>query len=325
MPGSNSLPAEMECLMGERRPGRAQNRDYVIGIDVGGTNFRIGMVNRRHQVTGFFKIPVQDVLGGSDPVKDLGDYLVSYREKYCAGKAVRAVVIGFPATIDKRRSVLLQAPNVKNMENLPVRELLEKQLGISVKIERDVCLTACYDIDKYHIPDDGILTAFYFGTGIGNAIFVNGKLLAGHNGVAGELGHIPADGDHTPCGCGNMGCIENLAGGKYLAVLEREIYPSTPIENMFAEHGQEPELLRFVDRMAIAAATEINILDPDYVLIGGGVTLMRDFPRGLLEKKIREHTRKPFPEQSLRLIFTQDEPEKSVIGAAIYADRGTES
>ena len=74
------------------------------------------------------------------------------------------------------------------------------------------------------IPDAEIISGFYFGTGIGNAIFINGHPLTGKNGTAGELGHIPSDGSTKVCGCGNVGCMESLAGGKYLAELVKTIY-----------------------------------------------------------------------------------------------------
>ena len=91
------------------------------------------------------------------------------------------------------------------------------------------------------------------------------------------------------------------------------------IGDMFLRHADTPELQAFIDGMACAAAAEINLLDPDAVLIGGGVANMAGFPQALLEEKIREHTRKPLPYADLHLIFTDDEPDKSVIGGAIYA------
>lgn len=90
---------------------------------------------------------------------------------------------------------------------------------------------------------------------------------------------------------------------------------------MFTVHGDEPLLLQFVDRMAMSVATEINILDPDYVLIGGGIPNMKNFPREYLHTQILAHTRKPCPAEKLDIIYTDDEPEKSVVGAAYYAGR----
>lgn len=286
----------------------------VIGIDIGGTSFRIGLVDEKGTVSDFRKVPVKQVFATGDPLADLSGYL----KAYCEGKTVEAVAIGFPATLDAKRQTVLQAPNISFMENLPVVGVLSKELGIPVFIERDVTFGLMYDCKKYKVEETGIVCGFYFGTGIGNAISINGKPLVGKNGTAGELGHIPVDGSEEVCGCGNAGCMEPLAGGRYLAQLCREVYTDTHISEIFVKHGDTAELRRFVDRMAIAVATEINILDPQVILIGGGVPAMTGFPREYLLERIRFHARKPYPAGNLSVFFTEDEPMKSVIGAAAY-------
>lgn len=292
----------------------------VIGIDIGGTNFRIGAVFPDGTVSHFRRIPVTQVFHTRDALDDLAFYLKDYCEtlRYEGVKA-ETVSIGFPATLDRSRQVVLQAPNLPFMERLPVTAALSETLGLPVLIERDVTMALFYDRNKYQIPGTGIIAGIYFGTGIGNAICIDGVPLLGRNGTAGELGHIPVDGSGILCGCGNTGCMESLAGGKYLVRLVRERYPNTDISQIFSRHGAEPPLARFVDRMAIAAAAEINILDPDYILIGGGVPNMEGFPRELLLNRIICRVRKPRPAEDMQIIFTDDAEEKGVIGAAWYA------
>lgn len=287
----------------------------IIGIDIGGTNFRIGAVCEDGAVLDFRKIPVKQVFTTCEPLADLSIYLKSY----CEGKCVEAIAIGFPATLDADRRTVLQAPNVAFMENLPVVEVLGRELNVPVYIERDVSMTLFFDCQKYRIPDNGIVCGFYFGTGIGNAITLNGIPLVGKNGTAGELGHIPANGNLEICGCGNVGCMEVLTGGRYLAHLCESVYPDTPIGEIFIRHAQDALLKQFVDRMAMTVATEINILDPHYILIGGGVPSMEGFLRKLLLERIHFYTRKPYPANNLDIIFTEDEDTKSVVGAAMYA------
>ena len=289
----------------------------IIGIDIGGTNFRIGLVDEQGKVSDFRKVPVKQVFTTPDPLADLSGFLRSY----CEGKTVEAVAIGFPATLDAKREKVLQAPNIAFMENLPVVETLTKELEIPVFIERDVTFALEYDCKKYGITGEGIVCGFYFGTGIGNAIAINGQPLIGKHGTAGELGHIPVDGSEELCGCGNTGCMETLAGGRYLAHLCRTVYTDTHISELFTKHGEEPLLRQFVDRMAMTIATEVNILDPDVVVIGGGVVAMADFPADYLNERIIFRTRKPFPAEDLHILYAEDGPEKCVIGAAIYARR----
>lgn len=287
----------------------------IIGIDIGGTNFRIGAVGETNAVSDFRKVPVGQVFGSDDPLSDL----VAYLNDYCADKNVACVSIGFPATLDRNRQTVLQAPNIPFMENLPVVQVLEAELKVPVLIERDVTMALCHDCEIYEISSEGVICGFYFGTGIGNAIAINGVPLVGRDGTAGELGHIPVDGSEELCGCGNVGCMENLAGGKYLAHLCETVFPETSVGELFARHGEDPRLLQFVDRMAMTVATEINILNPDYILIGGGVSVMKGFPKELLIERIRFHARKPYPANDLNVIFTEDSSEKCVIGAAMYA------
>ncbi len=286
----------------------------IIGIDIGGTNFRIGAVEGT-EVVRFKKVPTGTVIQTEDVLGDIASFIKQFAEGLC----FEAVAIGFPATLDRDRKKVLQAPNLKFMEDLPVVERLEQELGVPIIAERDVTLALCFDTHKYGLPEEGMICGIYFGTGIGNAISIDGKPWKGHNGTAGELGHIPVDGSDEPCGCGNIGCMESLGGGKYLAKLQREQYPETPIGAMFQKHGQEPALQQFIDRMAIAVATEVNILDPDAVLIGGGILNMAGFPKKLLDERIYARLRKPYPAESLQILYTEDEADKSVIGGAIYA------
>ncbi len=293
------------------------DNSYIIGIDIGGTNFRIGAVDSSWNTRSFRKIPVKDVFCQENALEALAEYLKRYLSDL-DGKSA-AIAIGLPATLNRERTVLLQAPNLPNMENIPMVRELSGIFSIPVYLEKDVSMALFYYRRKYGIPDCEILAGCYFGTGIGNAIMINGRILAGRNGTAGELGHIPADGSEIPCGCGNTGCMENLAGGKYLAWLCRETYPDTPIGELFSKHPKDKLLLQFVDRMAAAVAAEINILNPDYIIIGGGVPAMKDFPKDYLEQQIHVHVRKPYPEQDLQLVFAEDEEDKAVIGAALYA------
>ena len=287
----------------------------TIGVDIGGTSFRIGIVDVDNTLIRFEKVPTGSVFSGGDILQNLADYLRTFSR----GIKADAVAIGFPATLDAERSRVLQAPNVPFMENLPVCEALRKELGIPVYAERDVTFALYYDTDKYGVPPEGLTCGIYFGTGIGNAMMINGEPVVGRHGAAGELGHIPVWGSHTLCGCGNNGCLEAAAGGKAIARLQREHYPDTPIGEMFLRHGTEQGMLDILRGMAFAVATEVNILDPDHVLLGGGVLNMAGFPRQTLEKMIREHSRKPLPCNDLPILYTEDDPDKSVIGGAVFA------
>lgn len=281
----------------------------IIGIDIGGTNFRIGLSDETGGLLKFRKLPVKDILRSDNVLEDIAAFIDGYAE----GEEIEAVSIGFPATLNRERTRVLQAPNLRFMENLPVVDYLSQRLHTHVFAERDVTMTLSYDVRKYHVPMDGVIIGIYFGTGIGNAIMIDGQFLRGRNGTAGELGHIPVDGNDELCGCGLRGCIENLAGGKYLAGR----YAHDEIADVFVNNASELE--EFIVRMAACVSIEVNILDPEYVILGGGVLNMKGFPRETLHSKILEHVRRPYPAEGLRVIYAEDEPEKSVKGAVHYA------
>lgn len=254
-----------------------------------------------------------------DAMADLTVYMKAYCQMLLGeSREIQAISIGFPTTINRERTMVLQAPNVPFMEHMPVVEALGAALGIPVYIEKDVTMALLYDMAVHDLMDSELLVGCYFGTGLGNVIMVNGKILTGRNGIAGELGHIPVDGTNDLCGCGNVGCMENVAAGKYLRKLCREVHTDTTVDQIFVKHREGPLLRQFVDRMAQVVATEVNILDPDYVLIGGGVPEMKDFPKDDLMERILFRTRKPYPAENLRVIFTRDAEDKSVVGAAVY-------
>ena len=120
------------------------------------------------------------------------------------------------------------------------------------------------------------------------------------------------------CNCGNQGCIELFCCGKALERLHKENFPTINLVEIFSHYSEYSVLHEFIDYMAIALATEINILDPTHIILAGGVVYMKDFPLDDLYKKIHSYTRKPYPEQSLSFILGADDPFAGVLGAGIY-------
>ena len=214
---------------------------------------------------------------------------------------------------------MLQAPNIPGLpDDLPVCDILEEALGLPVFLERDVNLLLCYDLQDLRLPKDATIIGVYFGTGIGNSIYIGGKFHNGANGVAGELGHIPRLGQQTLCGCGNACCIEPLGGGRKLSELCETEFSGTPIKEIYLRHGTSESVRQQVEVMAAAVATEVNILDPDYVVLGGGLLQMEGFPMDYFRERIFFHTRKPYPLLGLKLLFARPGQENGIIGAGLH-------
>lgn len=284
----------------------------VIGVDIGGTYLRIGAVDSKGNLSAFRKESISSITRGGNVPEALCDYIRAYISDNHLGH-VAAVALGFPATMDKQRTRVLNAPNMNGLDNAPIREMLNQSLNIPVFLEKDVAMLFYHDMAAHNIPPDGIVIGCYVGTGIGNVIFMDGKLLTGASGVACELGHIPIPGNRRVCGCGNLGCMETVASGGALV----RLITDRPIADAFRQMDEDLE--QFIDNIAAAIAAEINILDPDMVILGGGVITMKDFPKKLLEQRIYDHTRKPLPAERLKFCYSEDSGTNGVLGAAMFA------
>lgn len=291
----------------------------VLALDIGGTNLRTGWVKPDLTVQDFEITSSLEVLEVDDPSAALHNHLQQYMDRTAPGKAPLAVAIGFPATIDAERKVVVSTSNIRSMQNLAIVEYLEHQLGVPVVIDKDVNLLLRCDMRAHDLPTTGVVIGCYVGTGLGNSISIDGQILVGANGVAGELGHLPVAGLDTVCGCGNVGCIETVASGKALAEIVKREFPGEPVTVAFEQHQEHPSIKQFITNLAMAIASEINILDPVAVVLGGGMVNFGYFPRDFLEQEVYRFTRKPLPAQATTFIYSNGGQQAGVVGAGIYA------
>ena len=293
---------------------------FVLGMDIGGTNTRIGLVDENIKVRDLYVVPSREIYGHGETRENLISLIQAYLSKYLPGQSPAMVSIGFPSTVDKERRFLLSSANFPGIDGFDMIEFLESRLRIPTILEHDSYFLLENDVYINHISrDKGTHVGIYFGTGMGNSIFIDGKLYTGKHGMACELGHMPAGLSESPCSCGNYGCVEMHCCGKAFERMVEKYFPDTPIGNVYLEHPQSEHLDRFVRYMAIPISTVANILDPDYIFIGGGLIHMPGFPREKLIRHVIDHTRGPYTKQDLELIFTEDSPENGIRGAAISA------
>jgi allose kinase len=285
----------------------------ILGMDIGGTHTRSGFVDENLNIEDFKVAKTQEIFSNAS----FSDF-AAYLKTFASLENLSAISLGFPSTVAKDCRTILSTPNIKGLDNIAAADILERQFNVPVFINRDVNLLLLSDINALNIEKHSIVLGFYVGTGLGNAIFINGEILAGKNGSAGELGHIPVLGRKDLCGCGNLGCMELYSDGKYLSKIHKEFFSQDDISKLFAKYSAHPKVEEFLDNLAAAMAIEINIFDPDEILIGGGVISMENFPKEKLETAIKKYARKPFPAQNLALRYAQSANNSGVLGAAIF-------
>lgn len=295
------------------------DKGFVIGLDIGGTYIRIGSRREKSKLLFLKRVFTREVLKGRDSANSLINFLQEYIEENLKNEKIDAVSIGFPSTLSKDRRTVLQTPNIEGMDDINFVEALSNVFDFPVFLERDVNLIMLSDMEDYKLPTEGVVIGVYIGTGIGNAIAINGSLLKGKDGVAGELGHIPMMGSLSVCGCGNIGCSECHASGKHLTEIGEKYFPDTSVGELFIKHGDSSIIKEFIDNIASVVATEVNILNPEYIIMGGGVINMEGFPKDYFEKCLYKRTRKPYPADNLSIIYAKEDFSSGVNGAIYYA------
>lgn len=288
----------------------------IIGIDIGGTNFRIGTIDASNQLHHFEQRSIGFITKGH-VVENLAKVIEAYIQSHGEFGKIDHITVGLPSIVSKDKSYVYSTPNLPILNELDLGHLLSETLKLPVYIDRDVNFLLYHDIHKMDLDPnrDQTILGFYYGTGLGNAIYIQGKSYQGSHGAAGELGHIPFPGVTTPCGCGNSGCAELLCSGKRLTEIV-DMIPEARIESVFTQFKDNPLLVEYIQNLSMPIATEANILDPDTIVLGGGVLFMKDFPKEELLSEIKTRLRKPFPSRTVNFRFAAHNQQSGVLGGA---------
>ena len=292
-------------------------KNLYLCVEIGGTNLRYGVADEKFGLLDFDKIPS----AGLSEAEGKGEYLEKLLnpliEKY-GREAFLCLTLSLASLMDRERTICYNSPNIRGFDNLPLKVILEQRIDLPVFMERDVNTSLLYEMWKNNLGKEGIIIGVFIGTGLGNAMCIDGKVYIGSTGSSCELGHIPVPGLEEMCGCGKAGCIELKACGKVLARIADEHY-GCPVSEIFLKYGDREDVLDVIKMCALATAAEVTILDPVCVILGGGVTEIPGFPMDYFINTVAENLRIPNPRASLRIISATGDPESGVVGAAIHA------
>ena len=295
-------------------------KKYYLGVDVGGTNVRMGIVSSDLELVCYERVGCKDLLG-DQAIPNLIEALQAFLAKNDPDDKVCAVSIGVPGSVSKDHDYVYSVPKVQGLQNTNLGTRMSEGLNKPVYIAHDVEALLLYDVATLELDPDRSrsIIGMYLGTGFGNCLYLNGRIYSGKHGVAGELGHIPLYGVTDVCNCGAVGCAETRCCGQALTELVSREFPDCFIGDIFTKHGDDPRIIQFVKDCAMVIATEVTLLDPDYVLMGGGVIAMKDFPIALMEEEVRKRARHPLPSEDTQFVYTTDAQTSGVVGGCIAA------
>jgi glucokinase len=297
-----------------------------IGIDIGGSTIKGMISDRSGKELGFQQI----VTPKTAKDIDLGVYGLIETLAASASKSkasIRAICIGSPGPIDRKRGAIIQAPNIPGFNNHPIVKNIEKRTGVGVLLENDATVAlvgAWWKVVGSRYRNWIMLT---LGTGIGGGLVIDDKMYTGISGNAMEVGHMSIELNGKVCGCGGRGCWERYASGTALVELARiklskgnhssihgrikneEFTPLLLYEEALKKDMLALEIFEeYAAYLGIGIANLINIFNPEAILIGGGISRSHRFILPIIKKIANQRALKGFRE-NVRYIPLK-EPDK---------------
>lgn len=298
------------------------SRKIFAGFDLGGTNLKYGLVTESGEVLEKNSVPTPETFPG---VLELIASIWAEFKRRPKGRP-GAAGFGFPGIYSLRDRRILQSPNYPGLDNMDLEGALAGVLDVPFRVDNDANLAAYGEWRCGAGRGVSSMVHLTVGTGIGSGIILGGALWHGRCGFAGELGHITVNPDGDRCNCGNQGCLETEAAApkivrnyKDLSKTKRAIKAEEVFEK--AARGEVAAVKAFGiagTYLGIALGVVINMLNPEKIVLGGGVMATGDF---LLAAAVEEASRRCY-----KASFNCCSIEKALlgndaglIGAALWA------
>lgn len=331
--------------MARTMPEVTSRQDLVVGVDLGGTKILAGVFTSQLKQLASAKLSTKAERGYELVVERINRCIRdAIDEADLSLKQVRAIGIGAPGAINPEIGQVIFAPNLKWKE-APLRQDLEKMLGVPVFLENDcnVSVLGVHVVELQSKPKNVI--GIFLGTGIGGGLILRGELYGGFNRTAGEIGHMVLEVGGPKCGCGNRGCFEALASRTAIfrrlsdeiregakSYLTELLGPGEQIVDL--KSGDLRKALRKGDKLVekviedaaeytgIAVANLINILNPEVIVLGGGVMdALEDEMMAIIVATARDYAMAG-TDKGIEIIASKLGDSAGITGAAVLAKMG---
>jgi len=311
----------------------------VVGVDLGGTNIKAGLVDPGGKIIARGTTRTKAHEGG----EVIADQIAGLSRKVAAdGKAswkeISGMGIGFPGLIDSNKGVIHTSPNLPRLKDVHLKKLMEGRLGIPVFVDNDVNVVALGELTFGAGVGVNNLICMTLGTGIGGGVIIDGRIHRGNGMTAGEIGHIPINREGPACNCGGKGCLESYTGseriigraidyiksGRKTALTSKvnDLEKLTP--KLIAEAAGEGDALSLKvmeetgEYLGIALAGVINILDPDIIVIGGGVAEAGQIIFDPIKRTVRDRCY-VYLRREIPIVASKLGSDAGVLGGAVLA------
>ena len=314
---------------------------YYIGVDLGGTNIAVGIVNEEKKIVLKGSIPTNANREGELIVKDMA----ALTEKLLKDAGIPLSEVAYvgivsPGSIDSEEGVIVYANNLP-FKDFPIAKYFKKYLAVpAVYVENDANAAALGEAYAGAAKGSRISVMVTLGTGVGGGIVIDGKVYSGFNQAGGELGHMVIRHNGRPCSCGRLGCWEAYSSATALSAMTKEKVleckakgiPSLMINEYeangrvsartaFAAMKQGDEQAKavvntYIDFLACGISNIINIFQPEILTIGGGVCNEKDYLLKPLMKLVENEQYTRSSTKKTKVAIAQLGNDAGIIGAA---------
>ncbi len=312
-----------------------------IGIDIGGTGIQVGAVNENLEIISRGSIPTRTDISFEAQVHRIAqcvlDMLRPDGQPRLKEEDIASVGIGIPGIADRKGNII-KCINM-GWYHMPFREEFVKYMDKPVLIDNDANVAALAESVAGISAGTSSSVFITLGIVIGSGIILNGRIWNGAHGIGGELGHSIMELDGVPCTCGNHGCLERYCSATAIIRMTREIIDHHPESAIMEACGGNPQRInarividaaregdpvavkiyrRYVRYLAQAIASVVNILDPEVIVLGGGVSKAGDFLLNAVREEFPRYVLfndQPLPRVELAILG----PDAGIIGAAMLS------
>ena len=308
--------------------------NYAIGVDLGATTVKTGLVSSEGKILIQTKLPTLGERGPRMVIQQIRKSIEEIRER-ANGKRLKGIGIGAPGIVDEE-GVVKDPPNIKGWHTVALRREMKKYFSADVKVENDANVAAIAEAKFGAGKRYPNFLFVIWGTGVGGGIIMDGKIFRGPTGGAGEIGHVSIDRNGLRCNCGSRGCVEAYVGQRYLSkrtIARLKDHPRSKILKLVggdirkvepvyisraAHDGDSLAREMFIESgtiLGVALGGVLNVLDLRVIIIGGGVSAAGDFVFEAIRKSVRSHVLKPL-KQDIVVVPAKLGNSAGILGAA---------
>jgi glucokinase len=311
----------------------------VVGVDIGGTKVAAGLVDSRGEIRSRSRTPMV----ANDASRGLAAVSAAIRDLLASSpnhEQMPAIGICAPGPLNPTTGVIINPPNVPGWHNYPLGDEVRRIFNVSVKIDNDANAAALAEA-KWG-AGRGYRNVFYatIGTGIGTGIVFDGRIYHGRTGSAAEGGHTGIDAHGPLCPCGKRGCIEVLAAGPAIARRARQKLAENPKSILIEMAGGNSQavtsemvakahatgdavakniMCETLDLLAYWLGNIVDLLEPDVIIIGGGVSTMLAPFLDEIRGRWKGACLNPYP-QDIPVVLAHYKEDAGIAGAAALCD-----